>query len=102
MRINNGYNDPRANQAQSADKTQETAATGQAKAARAGAGVSGAGDEVNLSNLASVLQSALSDSPARSAYLEKLSADFANQSFQPDSQATARGIIDDATERKKL
>src|SRR5258708_27683106 len=100
MRINNPYNDPRANQAQPAEKTQETAAPGLSKAARAGAVDTGGDDEVNLSNLASVLQGALSDSPARTAQLEKLSLDVAHRSYQPNNQAAAHGLIDDAIERK--
>jgi|JI61114C2RNA_FD_contig_21_309334_length_782_multi_4_in_0_out_0_2 flagellar biosynthesis anti-sigma factor FlgM len=97
MKINHGYQDSRAASAQDTAKTQETAATAKAHAAKAGAGAgrAGAGDEVNLSSLASALQGALSDSPERSAYLERLASEFAAGSYQPDPNATASGIIAD-------
>ena len=98
MKINNGYQDSRAASAQDAAKTQETAAAAQARAAKTGAGPgkTGGGDEVNLSSLASVLQSALSESPERAAYLEGLASEFAAGTYQPDVQATVSGVIADA------
>ncbi|MBL8236025.1 MAG: flagellar biosynthesis anti-sigma factor FlgM [Bryobacterales bacterium] len=97
MKINHGYQDSRAASAQDTAKTQETAATAKAHAAKAGAGAGrvGAGDQVNLSPLAAALQGALSDSPERSAYLERLATDYAAGSYQPDASATANGIISD-------
>lgn len=99
MKINNGYN---ANAAQAAERAQEAAAAAQGKAAK-GAGKAGGGDEVNLSSLASAVQSALSDSPERTARLEQLAADYAAGNYQPDAAATARGLIDDSlsTEEEK-
>jgi flagellar biosynthesis anti-sigma factor FlgM len=98
MKINNGYQDSRAQSAQDAAKTQEAAAAAQARAAKGGAGVgkSGSGDEVNLSSLASALQDALTDSPERSAYIDQLAAEFAAGAYKPDAAATASGIIDDS------
>ena len=97
MKINHGYQDSRAVSAQDAAKTQETVATAQARAARAaaGAGRTGGTDEVNLSPLAAALQGALSDSPERTAYLERLSADFASGNYNPNPHDIARGIISD-------
>lgn len=98
MKINHGYQDSRAASAQDAAKTQETAAAAQARAARAGAGAgrTGGSDEVNLSPLAAALQGALSDSPERSAYLERLSADFSAGTYSPDPRSTASGIVSDS------
>lgn len=97
MKINHGYQDSRAASAQDAAKTQETAATAQARAARAaaGAGRAGGSDEVNLSPLAAALQGALSDSPERNVYLERLSADFASGNYNPSPRDIASGIISD-------
>ena len=97
MKINNGYQDSRAASAQDTAKTQETAAATQARAARAGAGPGKAGgnDEVNLSPLASALQGALSDSPERSAFLERLASEFSAGAYNPDPHATASGIVSD-------
>lgn len=98
MKINHGYQDSRAASAQDAAKTQEAAAAQQARAARAGAGASksNASDEVNLSSLASALQGALSESPERNAYIERLAGEYASGSYKADAQATAKGIIGDA------
>jgi len=95
MKINHGYQDSRAASAQDAAKTQEAAATAQARAAKAGAGAVKApgSDEVNLSSLASAVQGALSDSPQRAAYLDRLAADFAAGTYRPDASATASGIV---------
>jgi flagellar biosynthesis anti-sigma factor FlgM len=92
MKINNGYN---ANSAQAAERAQEAAAAAQGKAAKGGNKQSGS-DEVSLSSLASAVQSALSDSPDRLARVEQLAADFAAGNYQPDAEATARGLISDA------
>jgi hypothetical protein len=85
MKINHGYQDSRAASAQDAAKAQETGAVGQARAARAGAGATkaGSGDEVNLSSLASALQGALSESPERAAYLDRLSGEYAAGTYKP-------------------
>lgn len=96
MKINHGYQDSRAASANDASKTQETAAAAQSKAARAGAGGKASpGDEVNLSSLASVLQGALSESPERAAYLERLAGEYAAGTYNPDPQATAKAIVSD-------
>lgn len=97
MKINHGYQDSRAASAQDTAKTQETAAAAQARAAKAGGGANKAGssDEVTLSSLASALQGALSDSPERSAYLDRLAGEYAAGTYKPDAVATANGIVDD-------
>lgn len=93
MKINNGYNDPQANAANSSQRAQETAAAG---TNRTGAGNNQSRtDEVNLSSLAAAVQSALSDSPERTAHLERLAADFAAGTYQADGTSTARGLIDE-------
>ncbi|MFN0103190.1 MAG: flagellar biosynthesis anti-sigma factor FlgM [Bryobacteraceae bacterium] len=97
MKINHGYQDSRAASAQEAAKTQETAAAAQSRVAKAGAGANKAGnaDEVDLSSLASALQGALSDSPDRSVYLDRLAGEFAAGTYKPDAKATANGIVTD-------
>jgi hypothetical protein len=95
MKINHGYPDPQANSALetgAASRAQELAKS------RGASETGGAGrtDEVNLSSLASALQDALTESPEREAYLEKLSAAFAEGSYQPDIAGTVKGIVDDA------
>lgn len=93
MKINNGYNDPQANAANSSQRAQEAAAAG---TGRTGSGNSQSRtDEVNLSSLAGAVQSALSDSPERTARLERLTADFAAGNYQPDAASTARSLIDE-------
>jgi len=93
MKINNGYNDPQANAANSSQRAQET---GDAGANRAGSGNNRSrADEVNLSSLAAAVQSALSDSPERTARLERLAAEFAAGDYQADATSTARGLIDE-------
>ncbi len=97
MKINNGYTDSQAAAARDAARAQETAATQPTKAARAaaGAGRSTASDEVSLSSLASAVQSEASDSPERTAFLERLASEFAAGNYRPDPQATASGIVED-------
>jgi hypothetical protein len=97
MKINHGYQDSRAGSAQDAAKAQETAAVGQARAAKAGVGAVKApgSDEVNLSSLASALQGALSDSPERAAYLDRLATEFAAGTYRPDPGATASSIVEE-------
>lgn len=54
-------------------------------------------DRVHLSDLTGRLVQMLStDSPDRVARVDKLAADFKAGRYQPDSQATSRGIINDA------
>ena len=50
---------------------------------------------MNLSPLAAALQGALSDSPDRTAYLERLSADFATGNYNPNPNDIASGIVSD-------
>jgi flagellar biosynthesis anti-sigma factor FlgM len=97
MKINHGYQDSRAASTQDAAKTQETAAAAQARSAKAaaGGGKAGASDEVNLSSLASALQGALTDSPERSAHLDRLAGEYAAGTYKPDANAIAGGIIAD-------
>ena len=95
MKINHGYQDSRAASAQDAAKTQETSAAAQARSAKSasGANKTGSGDEVSLSSLASALQGALTESPERSAYIEKLAGEYAAGTYKPDAGETARGIV---------
>ena len=97
MKINNGYTDSQAAAARDSARAQEAAAAQPAKAARAAAaaGRSSGTDEVSLSSLASAVQSAVSDSPERTAFLERLASEFAAGSYHPDPQSTASGIIED-------
>ena len=95
MNINHGYQDSRAASAQDAAKTQETVAAAQARAAKSasGANKTGSGDEVSLSSLASALQGALTESPERFAYIEKLAGEYAAGTYKPDAGETASGIV---------
>jgi len=97
MKINHGYQDSRAIAAPESSKTQETAAAGQVRSDRAAAGASRTGgtDQVNLSSLASVLQGALSDSPERAAYLERLASEYEAGTYAPDPNSIASGIVSD-------
>lgn len=100
MKINNGYQDSRAASAQDAARTQETAAAAQARSAKTtGSGQSGSSDEVTLSSLASALQGALSDSPERSAHIERLAGEYAAGTYKPDAEATARAILRDTAKQ---
>ncbi len=95
MNINHGYQDSRAASAQDAVKTQETAAAAHARSAKlaSGANKTGSGDEVSLSSLASALQGALTESPERFAYIEKLAGEYAAGTYKPDAGETASGIV---------
>lgn len=95
MKINNAYQDSNIGGTQGADRAQETAAAGGTRTARAAGQVSSKDDEVSLSSLASVLQSATAETPERAAYLEKLSADFEAGKAGGDPEAIARAILDD-------
>jgi anti-sigma28 factor (negative regulator of flagellin synthesis) len=76
----------------------------EAEAAKAGGAKPASGpqpreesDRVHLSDLTGRLVQMLStDSPDRVARVDKLAADFKAGRYQPDSQATSRGIINDA------
>jgi len=92
MKINNGYNDPQANAANSSQRAQETAAAG---TNRTGSGNNQSRADDNLSSLAAAVQSALSDSPERAARLERLAAEFAAGDYQTDATSTARSLIDE-------
>jgi anti-sigma28 factor (negative regulator of flagellin synthesis) len=98
MKINQNYNDPRA---QGLDKAQETAAAQQARNARNAGGAGGAGeDQISLSHLAGALQEALESSPERVAEIEKLAADYAAGRLEVDSAEAARAIVEDALRPK--
>lgn len=95
MNINHGYQDSRAASAQDAVKTQETAAAAHARSAKLASGANkiGSSDEVSLSSLASALQGALTESPERFAYIEKLAGEYAAGTYKPDAGETASGIV---------
>ena len=82
-------------------RNQDIQQTQQTRAAAAGAGASAAGgastDDVHLSELVRSLRSLASDSPERQARIEQLARSAANGSYQVDPQATADGVINDAT-----
>ncbi len=93
MKINDLYTSSQA-AATYQSQTQKTEAAQGAAASKVGANKgSGGSDEVNLSRLASVLQDAVTESPERTAYLEKLSAQFAAGTYQADPQAVAKSLI---------
>jgi anti-sigma28 factor (negative regulator of flagellin synthesis) len=98
MKINNGYQDSRSTPAQDAAKAQEVvAADAKARTAKAEAGnKTSPSDEVSLSSLASALQGALTESPERSAHIDRLAGEYAAGTYKPDANATARGVIADS------
>jgi flagellar biosynthesis anti-sigma factor FlgM len=93
MKINDVYTSSQA----AVTYQSQTQKTESAQGAAAAKGVankgSGGSDEVNLSSLANVLQDAVTESPERAAYLEKLSAEFAAGTYQADPQAVAKSLI---------
>lgn len=100
MKINQNYNDPRA---QGLDKAQEAAAAQQTRSAKStSAAASGGEDQVNLSHLAGALQEALDSSPERATEIEKLAADYAAGRLEADSAETARALVNDALRPKDL
>jgi flagellar biosynthesis anti-sigma factor FlgM len=93
MKINDVYTSSQA-AATYGSQTQRAEAAQGAAAAKVGANKGGTGsDEVSLSSLASVLQDAVTESPERAAYLEKLSAQYAAGTYQADPQAVAKSLI---------
>ena len=54
-------------------------------------------DRVQLSDLSETLKSLAADSPEREARVAQLAAEYRAGRYQPDPQATSRGIIDDAS-----
>jgi anti-sigma28 factor (negative regulator of flagellin synthesis) len=59
-------------------------------------------DEVNLSSLANVLQDAITESPEKTAYLEKLAAQYAKGSYQADPRAVAQSLIGETLADNKI
>jgi len=93
MKINDLYTSSQA-AATYQSQTQKTEAAQGAAAAKVGANKGAGGtDEVNLSSLANVLQDAVTESPARTAYLEKLAAEYAAGTYQADPQAVAKSLV---------
>lgn len=93
MKINDVYTSSQA-AATYQSQTQKTEAAQGAAAAKSVANKGSVGsDEVNLSSLANVLQDAVTESPERAAYLEKLSVEFAAGTYQADPQAVAKSLI---------
>ncbi|HYZ87292.1 MAG TPA: flagellar biosynthesis anti-sigma factor FlgM [Bryobacteraceae bacterium] len=69
---------------------------GGARGNRAGAAGAATSDQVSLSDLSSAIRAAQSDSPERTAHLEKLSADFQTGRYKVDAQALSKAIVNDA------
>jgi flagellar biosynthesis anti-sigma factor FlgM len=98
MKINDIYTSSQAaatyqSQTQRTQESAATSAVGSGKTANS-KGVSGS-DEVSLSELANVLQEALTETPERSAYLEKLSKQFEAGTYKVDSRQIAGSLIDE-------
>jgi flagellar biosynthesis anti-sigma factor FlgM len=101
MKINDVYTSSQAAAAYQS-QTQKTEAAQGATAAKVAANkASGGPDEVNLSGLANVLADAVTESPERAAYLEKLSAQYAAGTYQPDPQAVAKSLIGETLADKR-
>jgi flagellar biosynthesis anti-sigma factor FlgM len=78
-------------------KAQETApATLSSRPPNAAGQTTGGVDDVHLSELVRSLRSLAADSPERQARMEQLARSYASGTYQPDTQATASKIIDDA------
>jgi anti-sigma28 factor (negative regulator of flagellin synthesis) len=93
MKINDVYTSSQA-AATYQSQTQKTEAAQSVSASKVGANKSSGGsDEVNLSSLANVLQDAITESPEKTAYLEKLAAQYAAGTYQADPQAVAKSLI---------
>ena len=72
----------------------EAAAKSGAKEARGGSAAQG--DHVQLSNLGSQLRAEETESPERTAYLEKLSAQVKTGAYKVDSKELSKTIVNDA------
>jgi len=93
MKINDLYTSSQA-AATYQSQTQKTEASQGAVAGKVtGNKGSGGSDEVNLSSLANVLQDAITETPEKAAYLEKLAAQYAAGKYQPDAGAVAKSLI---------
>jgi anti-sigma28 factor (negative regulator of flagellin synthesis) len=91
-------NDPNLSGVQSGaiGRAQETDAVSKLKQRMGVESTSSAGDQVELSNLGMHLRALDSESPERTAYLEKLSADVASGRYKTDAKELSRKIVDDA------
>ena len=85
--------------ASGAQQTGQTSQTGRAAGGSQAEGAPGASgsDDVHLSELVKNLRSLASDSPERQAKLEELARSYAGGTYQVNPEATASGIINDAT-----
>jgi len=107
MNVNNSPNTNAADlyksDLQRTSDVQQTQQTARAATAAAGAGtVTGANDDVHLSELVRTLRSLASDSPERQARIEQLARAAANGSYKVDPQATADALINDASSAKSV
>jgi len=66
----------------------------------AGASAGDSSDGVELSGLAQSLRSLDVESPERQAQVESLAKAYAQGTYQPDAEATAGGIIQDALKHR--
>jgi Anti-sigma-28 factor, FlgM. len=91
-------NDPELNGTVSSEvsKAREAEAAVKSRSQTVGGAASSRGDHVQLSHLGSQLQAAETESPERTAYLEKLSAQVKSGGYKVDSQRLSRAIVNDA------
>jgi hypothetical protein len=54
------------------------------------------GDHLDLSGLGRALRASLSESPERSAYIDRLAELYKSGSYRPDAAESARRIVEDA------
>lgn len=102
MKINDLYTSSQA-AATYQSQTQKTEGVQGAATAKINGNKGNSGsDEVNLSSLANVLQDAITESPEKTAYLEKLAAQYAKGSYQADPRAVAQSLIGETLADNKI
>jgi flagellar biosynthesis anti-sigma factor FlgM len=84
--------------ANEASRSQETEKTSPAVRPAGTSPAPVTGDDVHLSELVRSLRSLAADSPDRQARLEQITRSYAAGTYQIDTHATAKKIIDDALE----
>jgi anti-sigma28 factor (negative regulator of flagellin synthesis) len=91
-------NDPNLNGTVSSgvSKTHEAEAAAKGRSKVAEGASSSHGDHVQLSNLGSQLRAEETESPQRTAYLEKLSAQVKSGTYKVDSAELSKTIVNDA------
>lgn len=96
MKIHDSYtsSDPTAAQSGQAQRSQESSAVQGANIGKAREKThQGGTDEVSLSGLATVLQDALTETPERTARLEKLAEQFEAGKYQVDAATVAGSLV---------